>query len=144
LDKIFNDWFRGYGYRPLRALIPLAFLVVAVAGPLLPTSWNQVMRATDPAGVVYTPRGELNLIESGQMTHETCGKGKVRCFNPWLYAIDTVVPVVDLKQRSTWSPSIDAGGGSMLAWVNAATVAGWAISSLLVVGLARAGSRALN
>ncbi|WP_405067044.1 hypothetical protein OG558_36170 [Kribbella sp. NBC_01510] len=144
LDRIFNDWFRGYGYRPLRALIPLALLVLAVAGPLLPARANHVMRATDPAGVVYTPQGELSLVESGQAPPETCGQGKVRCFNPWLYAVDTVVPIVDLKQRSAWSPSSDAGGGLMLAWVNTATLAGWAISSLLVVGLARAGSRSLN
>jgi hypothetical protein len=32
----------------------------------------------------------------------------------------------------------------MLYWLNAATLAGWAISSLLVVGLARAGSRSLD
>ncbi|GAA3537150.1 hypothetical protein [Kribbella ginsengisoli] len=144
LDRIFNDWFRGYGYRPLRALIPLALLVIAVAGPLLPARESQVMRATDPSGVVYTPRGELSLVESGQQPGETCGKGKVRCFNPWLYAVDTVVPIVDLKQRSTWSPSSDAGGAWMLAWFNVATLAGWAVSSLLVVGLAKAGSRSLN
>jgi hypothetical protein len=144
LDRVFNDWFRGYGYQPLRALIPLAVLVVAVAGPLLPASSSKVMRATDPAGVVYTPQGELSLVESGQRPAATCGKGKVRCFNAWLYAIDTVVPIVDLKQRSAWSPTSDAGGKLMLAWVNTATVAGWAISSLLVVGLARAGSRSLE
>jgi hypothetical protein len=144
LDRIFNDWFLGYGYRPLRALIPLALLVVAVAGPLLPAHANHVMRATDPAGVVYTPQGELSLVESGKAPRDTCGKGKVRCFNPWLYAVDTVVPIVDLKQRSAWSPTSDAGGELMLAWVNTATLAGWAISSLLVVGLARAGSRSLN
>jgi hypothetical protein len=144
LDRIFNDWFRGYGYRPLRALIPLALLVTAVAVPLLPDAASQAMRATDPSGVVYTPRGELNLVESGRQPSETCGKGKVRCFNPWLYAVDTVVPIVDLKQRGTWSPSSDAGGEWMLAWFNVATLAGWAISSLLVVGLAKAGSRSLS
>jgi hypothetical protein len=86
----------------------------------------------------------LSLIESGQSPVETCGKGKVRCFNPLVYAIDTVVPIVDLKQRTVWSPSVDAGGRLMLYWLNAATLAGWAISSLLVVGLARAGSRSLD
>lgn len=143
-DRVVNDWFRGYGYRPLRALIPLVLLVVAVAAPLLPADSNRVMRAADPSGIVYTPQGELSQLESGRTPQNACGKGKVRCFNPWLYAVDTVVPIVDLKQRSTWAPSTDAGGGWMLAWVNAATLIGWAISSLLVVGLARAGSRALN
>ncbi|MET9273796.1 hypothetical protein [Kribbella sp. NPDC003557] len=144
LDRVINDWFLGYGYRPLRALIPLGLLILAVAGPLLPTSGNHVMRATDPSGVVYTPQGELSQIEAGKHPQDPCGRGKVRCFNPWLYGIDTVVPIVDLKQRTAWAPSTDAGGGPMLAWVNVATLAGWAISSLFVVGLARAGSRALT
>jgi hypothetical protein len=144
LDRVFNDWFRGYGYRPLRALLPLALLIIVVTATLLPDSESQLMRTADPAGVVYTPRGQLSMIESGQSPVETCGKGKVRCFNPLLYAIDTVVPVVDLKQRTVWSPSVDAGGKPMLYWLNAATLAGWAISSLLVVGLARAGSRSLD
>jgi hypothetical protein len=144
LDRVFNDWFRGYGYRPLRALLPLALLIVAVTATLLPASESQVMRTADPSGEVYTPTGQLSLIESGESPVETCGKGKVRCFNPLLYAIDTVVPIVDLKQRTVWSPSVDAGGRLMLYWLNAATLAGWAISSLLVVGLARAGSRSLE
>jgi hypothetical protein len=32
----------------------------------------------------------------------------------------------------------------MLVWLNIATIAGWAISSLLVVGVARAGSPSLT
>lgn len=143
LDLIFNDGFRGYGYQPLRALIPLAILIVAVGCTLLPTSWSQSMRTTDESAVIYTPQGKLDQVERGESPAESCGKGKVRCFQPWLYAIDTVVPIVDLKQRTIWSPSIDAGGGGMLAWLNIATVIGWAISSLLVVGLARVGSRSL-
>ena len=119
-------------------------MIIAVTATLLPASESQVMRTADPSSVVYTPKGQLSLIESGQSPGEMCGKGKVRCFNPLLYAIDTVVPIVDLKQRTVWSPSVDAGGSLMLYWLNAATLAGWAISSLLVVGLARAGSRSLN
>jgi hypothetical protein len=32
--------------------------------------------------------------------HE-CGDGLVRCFNAFFYAVDTAVPIVDLKQRAT-------------------------------------------
>lgn len=143
-DRVINDWFRGYGYRPLRALIPLLLLILAVTCTLIPNASSQAMRTTDPGGVVYTPQGELRIVEAGNTPGDSCGKGKVRCFNPLLYAIDTVIPIVDLKQRSAWSPSVDAGGRLLLLWLNGATIAGWAISSLLVVGLARVGSRSLS
>jgi hypothetical protein len=81
---VFNDWFRGYGYRPLQALLPLALLIVAIAATLVPASERRVMRTEDPSGMVYTPTGQLSLIESGQSPAETCGRGKVRCFNPLL------------------------------------------------------------
>ncbi|MEV5963143.1 hypothetical protein AB0L70_15350 [Kribbella sp. NPDC051952] len=142
LDRIFNDWFRGYGYQPLRALIPLAVLVIAIAAPLLPATSNQAMRTADPSGVVYTPQGPLALVEAGHNPPDPCGKGKVRCFNPWLYAIDTVIPVVDLNQRSTWSPTTDTTTGQFLqAATNTATLLGWALSSLLVLGLAQSTTR---
>jgi hypothetical protein len=73
---------------------------------------------------------------------KTCGKGKIRCFNPCSNAIDRVVPIVDVKQRTVLSPSVDAGGRLMLYWLNAAMLAGWAISRRLLVGLAR--SRSLD
>lgn len=143
-DLIFNDWFRGYGYRPLRALWPLICIVILVWLSLQPIAFVDTMRATDPTGIVYTPRGQLSIIEQQKVPEQQCGDGKVRCFSPMLYAIDTVVPIVDLKQRSIWSPSTDAGGEILLWWLTAATLSGWAISSLLVVGLARTGSRSLE
>jgi hypothetical protein len=33
-----------------------------------------------------------------------CGDGQVRCLNPVFWAVDTVVPLVTLGQRSTWYP----------------------------------------
>jgi hypothetical protein len=65
------------GYRPLQALLPLALLVVAIAATLVPASERRVMRTEDPSGMVYTPTGQLSLIESGQSPAETCGRGKV-------------------------------------------------------------------
>jgi hypothetical protein len=62
----------------------------------------------------------------------------VRCFNPVLYAIDTVVPLVSLDQRATWYP--DPGlryGAFMQWWLNAATLLGWLLSSIFVLSLAR-------
>ena len=83
------------------------------------------MRAAGPAGAVYT-------------TADPCGDGRVRCFDAPLYAIDTVIPLISLDQRSTWYP--DAGvryGPVLLWWLDAATLLGWLLSSIFVLSFAR-------
>jgi hypothetical protein len=62
----------------------------------------------------------------------------VRCFNPVLYAVDTVVPLISLDQRATWYPDEHLRYGEfMLWWLNLATLLGWVLSSILVLSLAR-------
>jgi hypothetical protein len=69
---------------------------------------------------------------------DACGGGEVRCFNPVLYAIDTVVPLVSLEQRSTWYPDPSLRYGAFMQWwLNAATLLGWLLSSIFVLSLAR-------
>ncbi len=51
-----------------------------------------------------------------------------------LYAIDTVVPLISLDQRSTWYPDPHVSGGEvMLWWLNLATLLGWLLSSIFVL-----------
>ena len=67
-----------------------------------------------------------------------CGDGEVRCFSPVLYAIDTVVPLISLDQRSTWYPDPHVlVGRLMLWWLNLATLLGWVLSSIFVLSLTR-------
>ena len=74
----------------------------------------------------------------GSPPGNSCGGGKVRCFSPVLYAIDTVVPLISLNQRSTWYPDTDVpGGGLIMWWLDLATLLGWLLSSIFVVSLAR-------
>ena len=62
----------------------------------------------------------------------------MRCFSPVLYAIDTVIPLISLDQRSTWYPDPHVRGGDlMLWWLNLATLLGWLLSSILALSLAR-------
>jgi len=62
----------------------------------------------------------------------------VRCFSPALYAIDTVIPLISLDQRSTWYPDPHLPGGElMLLWLNLATLLGWLLSSIFVLSLAK-------
>ena len=145
------DWTVGYGYRPGRALFVLLALVAAVAITLVPGDWNASMRTTDEAGTVYSPQGVLGATSpaestampgpdaTSQQAAASCGSGKVRCFNPYLYAVDTVVPIINLGQRSTWYPSRDDGGGWLEIWLNVATVLGWTASTIFALSFTRLG-----
>jgi hypothetical protein len=126
----------GYGYRPQRVLLIMLALIAAVSISLTPASWRASMRAVDPAGVVYSPGG---AIAGTSPARGNCGNGKVRCFNPELYAIDTIVPIIDLKQRSSWYPSRDAGGGWLEWWLSVGTILGWVTSTVFALSFTRLG-----
>ena len=127
----------GYGYRPERVLMIMVALIGAVSLSLGPTGWQSSMRAVDPVGVVYTPDGVV--AGTGPQTAQRCGDGRVRCFNPVLYAVDTVIPIVDLKQRSTWYPSRDGSGGRLEWWLSGATLLGWLTSTVFALSFTRLG-----
>jgi hypothetical protein len=129
----------GYGYRPLRVLWLLIALITLVTGSLLIPPAQATMRAASVTGTIYTTRGPaLAPPASGQHRSDTCGNGLVRCFNPLLYAVDTVVPLVSLDQRSTWYPDARAAYGTFMEWwLNTASILGWLLSTVFVLSLAR-------
>lgn len=137
----------GYGYRPARVLWFLAVLLVLVTSSLAIPAAQSAMRATTAAGTVYTTHGPISADGTASpsqraSTHgslsDVCGDGQVRCFSPVLYAIDTVIPLVSLDQRSTWYPDPHARGGTFMEWwLNTATLLGWLLSSIFVLSLAR-------
>ena len=138
----------GYGYRPTRVLWVLAVLLVLVAASLILPAGQATLRASDSSGDVYSTSGLMRTATRpaapvpGTMRSppraDSCGDGQVRCFSPVLYAIDTVVPLISLDQRSTWYPDPEAPGGQfMLWWLNLATLLGWLLSSIFVLSLAR-------
>ena len=138
----------GYGYRPLRVLWLLGLLLVLVAASLEAPASRATLRATNGNGDVYATSGLLRTsagpVTSGSAARssspraDSCGDGEVRCFSPVLYAIDTMIPLISLDQRSTWYPDPHVRGGElMLWWLNLATLLGWLLSSIFVLSLAR-------
>ena len=94
------------------------------------------MRATGTSGAIYTTSGPLAPTNST----EACGNGDVRCFRSMIYAIETVIPLVDLGQRSTWRVESTARfGGLYDAWLTVATLAGWALSTIFLLSFSRLG-----
>jgi hypothetical protein len=129
----------GYGYRTGRAIGLLVALIAMTAVALALPAATTAMRASDNDGTVYTPDGPLPSPTSpATPSPDACGDGAVRCYQPLLLAIDTVVPIIDLGQRSTWYPSHhDGAGWAYEIWLNVATVLGWAISTVFALSFAR-------
>jgi hypothetical protein len=140
----------GYGYRPARTLWMLAALLILVIVSLQIPVTQAAMRTTSVDGVVYTPQGpilttigtsnnpsvKLHIVAA--KTTDVCGNGKVRCFNPVFYAVDTVIPLISLDQRSTWYPDPHTRDGMFMQWwLDSATLVGWLLSSIFVLSLAR-------
>jgi hypothetical protein len=121
----------GYGFRPARALWLLVALLALVSVTLSLPAAQATMRATDQTGQVYSPLGG-----GGNPSQDQCAQ--VRCFQPVLYAVDTVVPLVSLDERSTWYPDPNVVWGRALQWwLNIATLAGWLLSSIFLLSFAR-------
>jgi hypothetical protein len=69
---------------------------------------------------------------------DACGEGQVRCFNAALYAIDTVVPLVTLGQRSTWYANPNVPWGQAVEWwLDAATLIGWLLTAIFLLSFTR-------
>ena len=146
-------WTVGYGYRPGRVLWMLAALLFAVTVTVLLPDAKATFRATDPAGNVYATTGRLVTVAAPDgvtnaqsfavpaaraPASDPCGDGQVRCFNPVFYAVDTVVPLVTLGQRSTWYPNRAAPWGAVVdTWLNIATLLGWVLSSIFLLSFTR-------
>jgi hypothetical protein len=141
----------GYGYRPARVLWMLAVLLVLVTVSLEIPATQAAMRASAAGGSTYTTRGPIQATSStgsypaanrhstaSGSTADACGNGKVRCFNPVFYAVDTIIPLISLDQRSTWYPDSHASNGTFMEWwLDSATLLGWLLSSIFVLSLAR-------
>jgi hypothetical protein len=145
LDAAFSTTV-AYGFRPRRVLWLLAILLILVVLSLEAPTTQATMRATTAAGLVYSTHGPAPgssgtgaADRAPAIAHsDACGGGQVRCFNPVLYAIDTVIPLVSLDQRATWYPDPSLRDGAFMQWwLNAATLLGWLLSSIFVLSLAR-------
>jgi hypothetical protein len=137
LDAVYG-WTVGYGYRPTRVLWLLGLLLILVTASLITPAVQGTLRASSE-GDVFTTTGQLIEADGPiQPLHDPCGDGRVRCFHPVLYALDSVVPLIDLDQRATWYPSpYSPWGGVVEWWLSLAAVAGWILSSIFLLSFAR-------
>jgi hypothetical protein len=155
------DWLlealSGYGYRPLRCVTALLALVFAVYLPLAIPFGRDTMVASTSFGPTFTAGGQRTeeLSLTAARYSDRCGDGTVTCFNAFLFAIDTVLPFVDLQQTDTWHPDRHRGAkspnwygnqhlqaGAILAWyLPLASLLGWAFSTIALLTITRLGNR---
>ncbi|GGX95560.1 oxidoreductase [Streptomyces hiroshimensis] len=97
-----QDWMVAYGYRPGRAAVWMAVLWAA-------------------ATVYFTWRPVPPLKE-----------GEGPAWNPGLYALDLLVPVIDLGQGNAWRPT-----GAAQWVVTALILLGWVLATTVAAGASR-------
>lgn len=146
----------GYGRRPLFALLWLAFFwltgtaVFTYAerqGAVMPNS-AVVLRAPEWTLCGLPQDEQRPLLASGvSQGLATPGQTQLACFRerweassfpafkPWAYSLDTLLPVLDMGQRSFWRPNPTKPGGRLaINYFYFQSVVGWALSLLAVAG----------
>lgn len=103
--NLFLQWTVGYGYRPwLAGLWLLALLVVGTF-----------------------------VFADAHPDHFVAAKNPPSPFQPFIFTLDLLVPVINLRQRESWNPV-----GPAEWWALAYTVFGWVLTTAVVAGLTAA------
>ena len=113
-----------HGYQPLRAVVLLAAVYLAV----LLVAWGAQHHDS-----VIVPAKDTKSIAPAP-TALRCSPA-YPCFYPAGYAVDVVVPIVNLRQAENWRVNGQASWGwayLAVGWV--ATGLGWAFTTLAVAG----------
>lgn len=146
----------AYGRQPLLAFIWLfLFWILGVAvyghaerqGAVMPNS-AVVLRAPEWTLCGIETTAQRALIATNQ-THGLAmpGQNQLDCFrerweassypafSPWVYSLDTLLPVLDMGQRAFWRPNPSEPGGRIaIQYFYFQSVVGWALSLLAIAG----------
>jgi hypothetical protein len=110
-----------YGYQSWRAGVGLAAVFVIFAALSLAAQHNQLIR----------PVGSFK----GAGPSATKCTSTYPCFYPIGYAVDTVIPILNVHQADNWRPDGSTPWGrAFVACTWGATGLGWALATLLVAG----------
>ena len=112
-----------YGYRTWRAVVALAVLYAAAFVIFVIAQHHSQL-------IVPTMQIGLNPVP----TAIHCGSN-YPCFYPAAYAIDTIIPVINVRQAAYWGPNGQAPWGHALeVFTSVSTILGWALATLAVAG----------
>jgi hypothetical protein len=113
-----------YGYQTWRAIVGVAVLYAAI----LALFWYAQHRA----GLIVPVQSIQGLHP--KPTAANCTRN-YPCFSPVGYAIDTVIPIVNVHQADYWGPNASARFGWFFVYASwAGIVLGWTLATLTVAG----------
>ncbi len=99
-------WMAGYGYRPWRG--------VAWLGAFVLMGW----------GVFWWAKAHGHMIPLPEAGHP------LPQFHAWLYSLDSVLPLINLGQKSYWAPT-----GLVEYWYVASVLAGWVLITVVLAAV---------
>jgi len=117
----FLGWSIGYGYKTWRAgLVLVGVFAAVVVLSFFAQQHHLMVPVGDTDGLRFVPSA-------------TRCTSSYPCFSPVGYAVDTVIPVVNVHQADNWDAHTTLGH-AWAAGTRFATVLGWALATLLVAG----------
>jgi len=132
-----NRWTRvllapiSQGFRPQRALFWLIGVFLA--------TWALTAVGTEAGWFVSPVASGGGASGAAALAHSNeCSSTSETCLRPGLYALDVVLPIIDINATSAWQPE-SAGwfsGPTLLAWgLAGAALLGWAFGGLFLFGV---------
>ena len=126
--RVFGNWLLDktiqYGYQTWRAVGGIAFLYIVI--------FLLFWYAQHRGGLMAPVQSTAGLPATPDAAHCT---SYYPCYSPAGYAIDTVIPLVNVHQASYWGPNASAPSGWLWVYASwAGIVLGWAFATLAVAG----------
>jgi hypothetical protein len=110
----------GYGYRPLRAALCLTAIAIIGGFVFGRAAHENLLTPT------HAPTGQTVLSSR-------CQPQIYPCVHPYAYSVDSLLPVLNLQERSFWSPNVTrAPWVGYLAW--SFNGIGWIVGLLVIAG----------
>lgn len=146
-----------YGRQPLLVFAWLFFFWLAGAGvfqyaerirAIMPNSpvvlrsleWTLCGIDRSQSRFLVTTRQDMNGLAAERQTQLDCFKSQFEAasypiFNPWMFSLETLFPVLEVGQKAFWRPnSSQPGGAVVMVFFYFQSLVGWALSLLAVAG----------
>jgi hypothetical protein len=130
----------GFGYRPQRALACLFFLYLLTLAPLM---WAELQERISPSKAsedVDVVRVQLDRSVAETSTGQAAKLAPVEdkcddsypCYSTLLYSLETVIPLINLRQAEYWSvESHDWPTRTLRWWLGISSILGWVLVTLI-------------
>jgi hypothetical protein len=135
---LFFFWLLGAGVfqhaERIRAIMPNSAVV------LRSQEWTLCGLDRGQSRFLITTRQDVNGLAAEGQTQLDCFKNQFEAsgyptFNPWMFSLETLFPILEIGQKAFWRPnSSQPGGAVVMAFFYFQSLIGWALSLLAVAG----------